>query len=509
MRNHSSPNNKYTDNQNPIDSASETGMFDVIIVGAGPVGLATAIGLYKRGITNILVIDQTSSFRKIGQTVDLLPNGLKALKYIDEIASEEVKKAGMGYLNSHFFKSKNQENSINSKAEKFNSSPKWLSRNIQGEITHSIPLSYDYWHDNYGEGRVSISWYDLQTTLRNQLPEDLVKANHRCINLVEEFSEEKQNNCIRIDCVSTVEKNPYAYWENNSNNIPNNINNIQQNSESRENHQLTETKSIRAKIIVAADGINSTIRRILYTDKFNNAFTHPEYSGFAAISCLEISEVDQEIKTELETGFLKESSIVTIGDQSPRMMLFSRNNSIFGYLLHIALPLELLQDKSGRLLIDLALQQLEKADYPEVLKKLVAISSPEKMLQCPYYIHHAESNLKNQSEHQPAWNIGRIVLAGDAAHGMPPFMAQGANQGLEDALAITTLIANIASANQWNETQAISQAFEKYDRLRRPIMAYVQRATLTRFPYISEQDWQDYNHKIYSRNLEPTSGIFL
>lgn len=28
-------------------------IYDVVIVGAGPVGLATAIGLYKRGITNI------------------------------------------------------------------------------------------------------------------------------------------------------------------------------------------------------------------------------------------------------------------------------------------------------------------------------------------------------------------------------------------------------------------------------------------------------------------------
>ncbi len=38
-------------------------IYDVVIVGAGPVGLATAVGLRKRGIDNILVVDQTRAFR--------------------------------------------------------------------------------------------------------------------------------------------------------------------------------------------------------------------------------------------------------------------------------------------------------------------------------------------------------------------------------------------------------------------------------------------------------------
>ncbi|MFM2314746.1 MAG: hypothetical protein RLZZ04_4022 [Cyanobacteriota bacterium] len=44
-----------------LESAEE--VYDVLIVGAGPVGLATAIALRQRGIKNILVIDQTRSFR--------------------------------------------------------------------------------------------------------------------------------------------------------------------------------------------------------------------------------------------------------------------------------------------------------------------------------------------------------------------------------------------------------------------------------------------------------------
>ncbi|WP_248153002.1 FAD-dependent monooxygenase [Microbacterium aoyamense] len=38
------------------------------------------------------------------------------------------------------------------------------------------------------------------------------------------------------------------------------------------------------------------------------------------------------------------------------------------------------------------------------------------------------------------WNRGRVVIVGDAAHSCPPTIAQGAAQGLEDALVLTELL---------------------------------------------------------------------
>lgn len=91
--------NKLDNSAAYLTSSAPTENYDVVVVGAGPIGLGTAVGLRKRGIENLLVIDQTRAFRQVGQVVDLLPNGLKALKYLDCEAYEEVKKAGMRFLN--------------------------------------------------------------------------------------------------------------------------------------------------------------------------------------------------------------------------------------------------------------------------------------------------------------------------------------------------------------------------------------------------------------------------
>ncbi|HEY9611842.1 NAD(P)/FAD-dependent oxidoreductase [Allocoleopsis sp.] len=498
-------------------------IYDVVVVGAGPIGLATALGLRQRGIENLLVIDQTSAFRPAGQVIDLLPNGLKALKYLDSEAYENVKTNG-----NKLFKPKpsNDEDKAEKKQEA--KSPKnllrWVQRNLQGQQVFSISLNFDDWFKDYGEGRVSIAWYDLQTTLRHLLSQERVKANHRCINVVDE----PEIACVRVDYLSDarIEANPYANWEGGQQ-----AEEMQpQNSET--NSQPLEIKSIRAKIVVAADGINSTVRKVLYKDSPYSAFARPEYSGFAAIGCREIIDIPNNLLTELDEKFFQDSPIVTIANdeasedsaypEDPRMILFCRPSGQVGYLIHLPLRLDSLEGKSGSCLIDLAVQELEKAHFPDVLKQLVRISPPANMLKRPYYIHRAAFSdaiqlapTANPHAHsdsvtiQPAWSVGRVVLVGDAAHGMPPFMAQGANQGLEDALTVATLIAKIAEGNDWDNIPAIARAFEKYEQLRRPLMVRVQQATLKSIPYKAEKERQEYNQQLYCRNFDQVIEALL
>ena len=67
----------------------------------------------------------------------------------------------------------------------------------------------------------------------------------------------------------------------------------------------------------------------------------------------------------------------------------------------------------------------------------------------------------------PTWAKGRLTLLGDAAHPMLPHLGQGANQSIEDGMALATILAR---AN----TTTVPAALLAYERLRRERVAQVQ-----------------------------------
>ena len=68
----------------------------------------------------------------------------------------------------------------------------------------------------------------------------------------------------------------------------------------------------------------------------------------------------------------------------------------------------------------------------------------------------------------PTWTKGRLTLLGDAAHPMLPHLGQGANQSIEDGMALATILAR---ANRDTAPAALAA----YERLRRERVAQVQR----------------------------------
>ena len=67
----------------------------------------------------------------------------------------------------------------------------------------------------------------------------------------------------------------------------------------------------------------------------------------------------------------------------------------------------------------------------------------------------------------PTWTKGRLTLLGDAAHPMLPHLGQGANQSIEDGMALATILAQVDNA-------AVPAALLAYERLRRERVAEVQ-----------------------------------
>ena len=68
-----------------------------------------------------------------------------------------------------------------------------------------------------------------------------------------------------------------------------------------------------------------------------------------------------------------------------------------------------------------------------------------------------------------SWNRGNVVLLGDAAHPVLPFLAQGAALAIEDAV---TLAACMAASRE-----SLPAAFTRYEALRKPRVTQVQRAS--------------------------------
>lgn len=67
----------------------------------------------------------------------------------------------------------------------------------------------------------------------------------------------------------------------------------------------------------------------------------------------------------------------------------------------------------------------------------------------------------------PTWTKGRLTLLGDAAHPMLPHLGQGANQSIEDGMALATILSRVDNAG-------LPEALLAYEQLRRKRVAEVQ-----------------------------------
>lgn len=84
-------------------------------------------------------------------------------------------------------------------------------------------------------------------------------------------------------------------------------------------------------------------------------------------------------------------------------------------------------------------------------------------------------------ESLPGWVTARVALLGDAAHPMLPFLAQGANQAIEDAVTLAVCLGRAAPADA-------PAALRRYQDLRLPRTTLIQRGARRSTQYLHRPD---------------------
>lgn len=175
-------------------------------------------------------------------------------------------------------------------------------------------------------------------------------------------------------------------------------------------------------LLIGADGLHSTVRDLL------GITTKPQQTGMGIWRTV-VSRPPEVTGTELYYG-----GPLYIAGYTP-----TSNNEMYAFLVEPA------QDRSS----------LTNHEAAKVMHELSAgYGGPWNSIRTDL-MKNQQANYTWFTQHMvdEPWNRGRVVILGDAAHSCPPTVAQGAAQGLEDAMVLTDLLLESDEANDelWAE----------------------------------------------------------
>jgi salicylate hydroxylase len=198
--------------------------------------------------------------------------------------------------------------------------------------------------------------------------------------------------------------------------------------------------SVEADIVIAADGIHSELRRFVF------ASSQPTFSGSVAYRGLVPHERVPDWPTDRWQMWL--------GKGRHFLVFPVRAGKLLNYVGFVPTDEEMKESWSA-------------PGDPEILRREFAGWDPR--------IDQVLSNVQTtfrwalyDREPLPVWTRDRLSLLGDAAHPMLPHLGQGANQSIEDGMALATILAGADKATA-------PRALLAYEQLRRERVAQVQR----------------------------------
>ena len=198
--------------------------------------------------------------------------------------------------------------------------------------------------------------------------------------------------------------------------------------------------SVEADIVIAADGIHSELRRFVF------AASQPVFSGSVAYRGLVPHERVPHWPTDRWQMWL--------GKGRHFLAFPVRAGKLINYVGFVPTDQEMKKSWSA-------------PGDPELLRQAFAGWDP-RIEQLLAEVRMTFRWALYDREPLPVWTRQRLSLLGDAAHPMLPHLGQGANQSIEDGMALATILARA------DRTTAPS-ALLAYERLRRERVAQVQR----------------------------------
>lgn len=198
---------------------------------------------------------------------------------------------------------------------------------------------------------------------------------------------------------------------------------------------LSDGSTGRWDLVVGFDGIGSPLRTRLYGDRYV-----PEYTGFA----------NWRVTVPRQPGV--RGVVMGTAGQDAKALLTPITDELM-YLGAVFAEHEDFRPDPERAHEQLA-ERLSMFSGP-VAEALAAVTDPAEVVY---------SRISQVTVEGP-WHVGRVVLAGDAAHASTPHIAQGAAMAVEDALVL---------AQSLDAEDDIAAALDAWEARRRPRAMWVQ-----------------------------------
>jgi salicylate hydroxylase len=191
---------------------------------------------------------------------------------------------------------------------------------------------------------------------------------------------------------------------------------------------------VEADIVIGADGLHSTLQKHVVEP------SPPEYSGSRAYRGL--------LPMEKLPGWRKEAHQIWMGDGKHFMVFPVRGGQLVNYVGFVPTQDQTVESWSAVGDRNELAASFEGWDYR-------VTSLLEKVEYCFWWGLYDRKPL-------PCWTSGRLALLGDAAHAMLPHLGQGANQAIEDGVALAVFLEGRDAA----EVAVCLRRYEAFRRMR-------------------------------------------